>query len=454
MIGSGCSRVAALAFLLLAAAVFGPGEARALIFTELFAFCREIGCTDRQNPSGGLALDKSGRLYGTTLSGGRNAQNGTAFEVDRGGRGGVIYDFCARPGCADGAHPWGGVVIDGAGHLYGTASAGGTHEKGGVVFELIPNAVRTQWTEKALYSFCAAAACADGSTPLVGVTIGLDGNLYGTTNIGAANNGGVVFQLVFDPARNEWTEHVLYNFCAAPACADGSLPQGPLVEARDGTFYGTTTLGGANNGGAVYALSFKGGRRGWEYRVLHSFCRRAGCADGQTPIGSLHLDELHQALYGVTISGGKSQAGFTCAQGDARGCGLVYSLTANLGRRSWKPKTLHVFCAGNGRNCSSGANPVGGIVAYRGGTLYGVTEAGGSRGAGHGMVYALAPGGAGGRWVETVLYVFCPKIQDNNCSDGFSPSAALTVDASGNLYGETMFGGTGGEGTVFGLAVR
>jgi hypothetical protein len=66
----------------------------------------------------------------------------------------------------------------------------------------------------------------------------------------------------------------------------------------------------------------------------------------------------------------------------------------------------------------------------------------------------VTPGAGGGRWVERVLYVFCPKLQDSNCSDGFSPSSALIVDASGNLYGEGMFGGKGGEGTVFGLSVR
>ena len=117
-------------------------------------------------------------------------------------------------------------------------------------------------------------------------------------------------------------------------------------------------------------------------------------------------------------------------------------------------KTLHIFCTGTGTRCNTGANPLGSVVADRAGTLYGATEAGGGKGkrSGGGVVYALTPNRGTGRWAEAVLYVFC--VRQNDCRDGNSPSSGLTLDAKGNLFGETLFGGTGGEGTVFSLTTR
>jgi hypothetical protein len=120
------SRFGAIASLLLVVGLLGLREARAQVFTSLFDFCHESGCTDGQNPSGGLLVDRLGRLFGTTMDGGRSDQGGTVFEVF-GGTGAAIYNFCSRSNCADGAHPWGQVVADGVGNLYGTTSAGGAH---------------------------------------------------------------------------------------------------------------------------------------------------------------------------------------------------------------------------------------------------------------------------------------------------------------------------------------
>ena len=97
----------------------------------------------------------------------------------------VLYTFCQRPNCADGFGPTAGLIIDAAGNLYGTASYGGAFNAG-VVFELAPDG-----TETVLYSFCSQPGCADGLYPRAGLVMDGAGNLYGTTAGGGAFNAGV-----------------------------------------------------------------------------------------------------------------------------------------------------------------------------------------------------------------------------------------------------------------------
>jgi uncharacterized repeat protein (TIGR03803 family) len=154
--------------------------------TVLHSFCAETDCIDGSSPSGGLILDKAGQLYGTTGYGGANNSAGcsgsgcgTVFELTpnaakRKWTVTVLYSFCARgrEQCADGAGPNGDLIMDKAGNLYGTTPGGGANCHGsdeygcGVVFELTPNAAKTNWTETVLYSFCNKTNCTDGSYPL------------------------------------------------------------------------------------------------------------------------------------------------------------------------------------------------------------------------------------------------------------------------------------------------
>lgn len=106
----------------------------------------------------------------------------------------VLYAFCPDRGCGDGSAPYGRLHMDGAGNLYGTTVVGGANGFG-AVFELTPNATRTKWTETVLYSFCSQANCADGSYPYSGLIVDRAGHLYGTTSEGGASDGGVVFEL-------------------------------------------------------------------------------------------------------------------------------------------------------------------------------------------------------------------------------------------------------------------
>ncbi len=179
------------------------------------------------NPNAGLIRDASGNLYGTTMLGG--AFNwGTVFELSPKAGGGwtekVLHSFKGQRN-GDGTDPWGYLIFDSAGNLYGTASGGGTCGWG-IAFELVHQA-NGNWTENVLHDF---GCRSDGAEPLTGLTLDAAGNLYGTTYYGGSSscndgNGtgcGVVFELA-PQAGGGWTETVLYNFSASGG--DGNYPR-------------------------------------------------------------------------------------------------------------------------------------------------------------------------------------------------------------------------------------
>jgi uncharacterized repeat protein (TIGR03803 family) len=153
--------------------------------TVLYSFCSEVNCADGEYPQGALVMDASGNLYGTTTSGG-NTGAGTVFKLDTSGNETVLYSFCPVLGsCTDGANPEGGLVVDASGNLYGTTYDGAYY---GNVFEL-----DTTGNETVLHAFCSEPGCADGAGPRAGLIMDAKGNLYGTTFEGAT--GGTVFEL-------------------------------------------------------------------------------------------------------------------------------------------------------------------------------------------------------------------------------------------------------------------
>jgi hypothetical protein len=159
----------------------------------------------------------------------------------------TLYDFCSQTNCVDGMLPIAGLIMDGAGNLYGTA-LGGVYDGAagaGTVFQLTPT--NTGWSEKVPYSFCSESNCADGHFPIAGLIMDASGSLYGTTNGGGActyniRGCGVVFQL--RPTGTGWSEQVLYNFCSQSNCVDGQGPNGGLIMDASGNLYGTTAYGG------------------------------------------------------------------------------------------------------------------------------------------------------------------------------------------------------------------
>ena len=305
--------------------------------SALYSFCSEPNCTDGANPTGSLIQDAAGNLYGTTQLGGSQNPDcasfggcGTVFKIDPSGHEKVLYTFCPTGGfpCADGNWPEAGLTLDAAGNLYGTTGGGGAHggiNWGGTVFKL-----DTTGHETVLYSFCSQPTCTDGANPSGNLIQDAAGNLYGTAIYGGANTdvnrgygGGVAFKL---GAAGNYT--VLYNFCSAKKCADGSNPGAGLTQGPAGKLYGTTTSGGsagchAGYGfpgcGAIFELDSTG-----RETVLYSFCphRAQGCLDGVVPNG-LILDAAGN-LYGTTQGGGSGHG--ACNDG----CGTVFKFAPSI----------------------------------------------------------------------------------------------------------------------------
>jgi len=248
------------------------------------------GGADGGSPQGALTL-RAGSLFGTTPGGGALG-NGAVFrlgQVNGKWQEHVLYSFAG--GSNDGAYPYGAVVFDKAGSLYGTTESGGPNQAGSV-FELQHS--NGAWTEKVLYFFTGNL---DGGTLDAGVIFDSAGNLYGTTASGGKNSVGTVFELV--SANGAWTEQVLYNFTGA---ADGGFPSAGLVMDKNGNLFSTTYVGGTNSSGTVFQLTPSAG--GWTETVLYSF---SGGDDGGFPLAGVLLRNGH--VFGTTVEGGSSQSG-------------------------------------------------------------------------------------------------------------------------------------------------
>jgi uncharacterized repeat protein (TIGR03803 family) len=415
------------------AAILAP-HAAAYRYRVLYSFCLKTGCPDGSLPYGGLLMDGAGRLYGTTSQGGGANNGGVAFELTPNAtrtpwKETVLYRFCAEANCTDGRTPLSGLIMDGMGHLYGTTNLGGKNSAG-VVFELTVNTTRTKWTEKVLYQFCSQFHCADGSAPQYGrLLMDRAGNLYGTTESGGnGGNDGVVFKLTLNATRTVWTETVLWAFCPRGfPCLDGGGPNNVgLIMDNSGNLYGTTGAFGSGLGGVVFKVTPHGSES-----VLYNFCSLKNCADGAAPFAGVIMDSLGN-LYGTTSAGG---AHF--------GMGAVYELTPGAGGRR-KERLLYSFCAKFA--CADGAGPWAGLIMDRAGNLYGSTPGGGSLTNNAGVVFELARAATG--FTEKVLHVFCSQT---NCPDGEKPYGGVIRDGSGNLYGTTLGGGANGRGVVFEL---
>jgi uncharacterized repeat protein (TIGR03803 family) len=218
------------------------------------------GPTDGAYPEGGLVVDADGNLYGTTTSGGNSGGQGTVFKVDKNGDESLLYSFS---GGADGASPNGTLILDGKGNLYGTTFAGGDMQCGngcGVVFKL-----NKAGHETVLHT-CSGP---DGAVPNYTILLmDAKGNLYGNTLAGGTSNMGVVYKLTRSGKLT-----VLHSFAGGEK--DGCYPWGGLVSDATGNLYGTTQVCGAFDGGTVYKLSTSG-----KLTLLHNFAGFGGSRGG------------------------------------------------------------------------------------------------------------------------------------------------------------------------------
>ncbi len=370
---------------------------------------------------GALILDAAGNLYGVD-EGGKTTNGvcgfgcGTVFELSpQAGawKRTTLYQFS---GGSDLKNPGGPLAFDAAGNLYGTAGGGGAHGTGGV-FKLSP-AAGGGWTESVLYAFTGGA---DGGAAFNGVTLDASGNVFGTTFNGGTESG-VVFELS-PQSGGTYRESVLYTFNYG---TDGGYPNGSLIFDTVGNLYGTASGGGNRSCGEVdgcgVVFELTPGTTGWSYNVLFTF----NGANGGNPSGQLVFDPSGN-LYGTTGNGGQLSS---C---DGSGCGVVYQLSPRAG--GWRESVLYAFkVSGGGYDGAVGAVPYG-IARDGAGNLYGAAYYGGTGGSdGNGVVFKLSPT-VSGLWRETVLHDF------GGGTAGGSPEAGVTLDAAGDIFGVTRFGG-------------
>jgi uncharacterized repeat protein (TIGR03803 family) len=414
-------RVASAALALAAVLVSGVITTQPALAAETFTSLVSFNGTNGANPyNTSLVQGTDGNLYGTTVSGGAN-EAGTVFKMTPSGTLTTLHSFAGEP--TDGAYPWAGLVLGTNGIFYGTTLEGGANGRG-TVFSITSAGVVT-----ILYSFC---GCGDGTLPEAPLIQATNGTFYGTTSSGGANDSGTVFSIT-----SEGTLTTLYSFCSQAECADGSLPVAALVQATNGTFYGTTEGGGANgDDGTVFSIT-----AGGKLKTLYSFCSVNGaepCLDGYTPAAAL-VQATNGTFYGTTAGGGSDEVGtvFSIASGG--------TLT-----------TLYTFC--NESGCAE--NPYAGLIQATNGNFYGTTNLGGDTGtsdpcysfgsfSGCGTIFEISASGA-----LTTLHTFVG-------TDGFNYEGANTLfqATNGKFYGTTYGGGAGatgsaeGDGTIFSLSV-
>lgn len=257
--------------------------------TLLYSFA---GGGDGANPWGEMVNDGKGNLFGTCFY-----PFGTLFRILGDGQfEAVVHGFGGL--AADGAAPVGQIVMDTQGNIYGASSGGTQGGSEGTVYRLAPNGAFT-----ILHQFTGLSRTGDGADPFGGPIIDSAGNLYGATYDGGnddhfGSGDGVVYKLAPDG-----TETILHSFANTP---DGAQPTGTLLRTKDGALFGTSLQGGAANQGTVYEITADG-----RERVLYSF---TGGADGGWPYAGL-IHGPDGTLYG------------TASQGGGTGAGVVFAIT-------------------------------------------------------------------------------------------------------------------------------
>ena len=365
------------------------------------------------NPGGKLAMDAAGNIYGTTFYGGSNYCSygcGTVYKLSKHGSQWMLSSLYDFRGGQDGAHPWGGITLGPDGALYGTTYGGGLYGDG-AVFKLQPQANRCKtalcyWTETVIYNFTGGS---DGGTPQGDVIFDSAGNIYGTTQGGGLGSNGVVYEL--SAAQGSLNINVLYRFQGG---ADGQAPEDGVVMDVSGNLFGTTFLGGTDSVGVVYELSQ--GESGWTETVLHSF---AGGDDGKYP--GVPVVDPSGNVFGATSEDG------------ANGDGTVFELQPTGGGFSYS--IIYQFNSLAGPPCDAEC----GFTLDSAGNLYSAGYGGMNGG---GTIFELSP--SNGSWNLTVLW-------DLNEYQGLYPSGRPILDAQGNLYGTTEYGGVDFDGNVWQL---
>ena len=333
---------------------------------------------------GSVIMDGSGNLYGTTTGGG---SGGTVYKIAAGTK--ALSTLVTFSG-SNGANPEAGLLADANGNLFGTTFSGGNGY--GTVFEVANNPSHTLTT---LVKF----ANTNGANPAESLIADANGNLYGTTGHGGANNLGTVFEIANNPSHTVTT---LATFNGT----NGSNPWCRLVVDSSGNLYGTTYKGGANSDGTVFEIANDANH------TLTTLATFNG-PNGNEPYGGLLMDGSGN-LFGTTSIGGD------LTQFSGNGAGTVFEI-ANDPSHTFS--TLAIF-----NSSSQGYNLEGDLVMDSFGDLFGTASDGGPSHAG--SVFEVANDT---NHTISTLFAF-------DGTNGHAPKSGLLMDASGNLYGTTAAG--------------
>jgi uncharacterized repeat protein (TIGR03803 family) len=407
-------------------------------------------------PEGGLTMDSSGNLYGTTLAGGASGL-GTVFELAHGS--GTLTAL-ASFNASDGVYPESGLIIDSSGNFYGTTLEGadGTQDVrdgDGTIFELLPHTPALNWITPAAITYGTALSStqlnASAADSVTGAAVA--GTFVYTPPAGTILQGGfqslsVTFTptattdcspittsvaLFVDPATPVLTWNpapIPYGTPLSSTQLDATATNPNNRSAVSGTFAYTPPAGtilprGSNILNVTFTpadtTDYTTAKASVTLAVTPSYSVYDLAFNGNNgahPLAGLLMDSSGN-LYGTTSSGG------------AKGDGTVFELAKGASTFT----TLATF------NGSDGSDPAGGLVMDASGNLYGTAELGGA--SSDGTVFELAKGSS----MLTTLASF-------SGSNGRDPAGGLLIDISGNLYGTTEYGGTNGDGSVFELAKR
>jgi uncharacterized repeat protein (TIGR03803 family) len=381
----------------LPAVVFGLALAASGASAQTYTPLHFFTATEGVGPQAGVIRASDGYFYGTADQGGGGLDpRGSIFRMDASGA--IVITHTFQSGDPEGNFPRAGVIQASDGNFYGINSSGGASLLG-TIFKMTPAGA---------VSLLHAFVLSDGGVPLGGLVEGRDGNLYGTTSGGGSTcpmpctNQGTIFK-VTKSGTFTWLHDFVY--------ADGYGVQAALIQASDNAFYGTTTGGGGNGYGTVFKITSDG-----TFTVVHSFIQSGGSPFGsQAPV----MQAANGSFYGTTVLGGANGTGmggfgtvfkldldgtyttlhsFADSEGINPEAGLIqgpdgnfYGTTSAHGGAGvlgtifkmdplGAVTVLHNFAAADGWHSTSG------LVRGAGGNLYGTTMSGGSS---TGVVYRI-----------------------------------------------------------------
>ncbi len=374
---------------LIAVALLFTVAASAQTYTDLYTYPIGSGAYSGIVAPQVMSQGRDGNLYSTIQNDGTK-NVGTVYSMTTAGTLSTVYSFCSLTSCTDGGYPYGGVTLGFDGNFYGTTQGGGSHAAG-TVFKVTPTGTLTT-----LWNF---ANGTDDSVPVYTTLLGQDGNMYGVSWGQYNGQYGAFFKVSAAGVFKALSDFTYTN---------GALPNLP-TQGTDLNFYGTAQAGGdpTCKCGLVYKATAAG-----KITVLHTF--KGYPSDGYRPIGIL-VQGTDGNFYGTTYQGGAHNQGSVFKITPAGVYTLVYSFNFSSG---YLDADL----------------PEAGLTLGTDGNLYGVGTAGGSKNAG--AIFKITPAGN-----ESILYNFCSVT----CNDGFGPATPLVLHTDGKFYGNTNGNSLGGS---------